>query len=75
MAVQSGLLDGLARPAIAAFRRGLRRAIDAEAPGCVHQMQTEGTLDAAGQQALSAVLTRYAGTVAAAHATPPGAPA
>ena len=32
MAVQSGLLDGLARPAIAAFRLGLRQAIDTERP-------------------------------------------
>ena len=75
MAVQSGLLDGLARPAIAAFRLGLRQAIDTQAAASVHQMEADGTLDAPGKQALSEVLKRYAGTVAAAHATPPGTPA
>jgi F-type H+/Na+-transporting ATPase subunit alpha len=75
MAVQSGLLDALARPAIAVFRLGLRQAIDTDAQASVHQMQTAGTLDTTGEQALSAVLKRYAGTVAAAHAMPPGKPA
>jgi len=74
MAVQSGLLDGLARPAIAAFRLGLRQAIDAEAAASVKQMDAGGTLDAAGKQALSEVLKRYAATVAATHAAKPAAP-
>ena len=72
MAVQSGLLDELARPAIAAFRLGLRQAIDSEASASVHQMQTAGTLDTAGEQALSEVLKRYAGIVAAALARAAG---
>ena len=74
MAVQSGLLDGLARPVIAAFRLGLRQTIDTEAAASVHQMEAGGTLDLPGKQALSEVLKQYAGAVAAAHATPPGAP-
>ena len=73
-AVQSGLLDGLAGPAIAAFRLGLRQAIDTEAADSVQQMAAGGTLDAPGKQALLEVLQRYGGTVAAAHATSPGAP-
>ncbi len=71
MAVQSGLLDGMARPAIADFRLGLREAIDTGASSGVDQMQKVGTLDAAGSQALAAVLNSYAARVAAAHPTTP----
>ena len=60
-AVQSGLLDGMAKPAIAAFRLGLPQAIDTEAAASVQQMQS-GTLDAPGAQALTAALKRYAAT-------------
>ena len=74
MAVQSGLLDGLGKPAIAAFRLGLREVIDTEAAASVHQMETAGTLDAAGQQAMSDVLKRYAPTIATAFATKPAPP-
>jgi F-type H+-transporting ATPase subunit alpha len=74
MAVQSGLLDRLARPAIAAFRLGLRQAINTEAAASVHQMEAGGTLDAAGKQALSEVLKRYAATVAVTHAVRLAAP-
>jgi F-type H+-transporting ATPase subunit alpha len=70
-AVQSGLLDGLARPAIDAFRAGLRQTIDAEATASVEQMEASGTLDTAGKHVLAAVLKRYADTVAAAHAVEP----
>lgn len=66
MAVQAGLLDALPLPAIAAFRLGLRQAIDVGAVASVHQMQTAGTLDADGSAALLTVLTTYAETVAAA---------
>jgi F-type H+-transporting ATPase subunit alpha len=71
MAVQSGLLDGLARPAIAAFRAGLRQAIDAEAAASVKQMEAGGTLDATSKQALSEVLKRYAATFPAKPAAAP----
>ncbi len=63
-AVQSGLLDGWTKPAIAAFRLGLRQAIDTDAAASVGQMQTAGTLDAAGQKGLSDALQRYAALVA-----------
>jgi F-type H+/Na+-transporting ATPase subunit alpha len=73
MAVQSGLLDGMALPAIAAFRLGLRQAIDTAAAASVHQMETAGTLDASGKQQLSNALKQYAGAVATAHASKPAA--
>jgi len=66
MAVQAGLLDSLPLPAVAAFRLGLRQAIDTGAPASVQQMQTAGTLDAEGGAALSKVLQTYAEAVAAA---------
>lgn len=65
-AVQAGLLDSLPLSAIAAFRLGLRQAIDTGAPASVQQMQTAGTLDAEGSAALSKVLQTYAEAVAAA---------
>ena len=74
MAVQQGLLDGLALPAVAAFRLGLRQAIDTQAAASVQQMQATGTLDAAGKQALTEVLQHYAATFAAAPAATPAAP-
>ena len=74
MAVQSGLLDGLARPTIAAFRLGLRAAIDTEAAASVHQMETTGTLDVGGRHALSEVLKRYAATLATSIDATPAPP-
>ena len=71
VAVQSGLLDGMARPAIAAFRLGLRAAIDSGAATSVTQMEASGTLDAAGKQALADVLKGYAASIAAAHGPAP----
>ena len=74
MAVQTGLLDGLPLPAIAAFRFGLRQAIETDAAPSIQQIKTTGTLDAAGKQALAEILKRYAATVARAHDAKPAAP-
>ena len=71
MAVQSGLLDGLSEPAIAAFRLGLRQAIDVDAAASVRQMEATGALDAPGKELLAGVLKRYAGAIAAAPPAPP----
>jgi len=75
MAVQSGLLDGMLRPAIAAFRLGLSQAIDTGAASSVKQMQDGGTLDAAGTQVLADVLKHHAEKVTAAHPPAPAATA
>ena len=74
LAVQSGLLDALALPSIAAFRLGLRQVIDTEAAASIQQMEATGTLDAAGKQALTEVLQRYAATFAAAQTDKPAPP-
>jgi F0F1-type ATP synthase alpha subunit len=66
MAVQSGLLDALPMPEVAKFRLGLRQAIDTGAAASVHQIQTQGTLDALGEAGLSEVLATYAATIVAA---------
>ena len=73
LAVQAGLLDALPLPSIAAFRLGLREAIDTQAAPSIQQMQATGTLDAAGTQALLDVLKRYAATFAAAPSAKPAA--
>ncbi len=67
LAVQSGLLDPLPLAAVAAFRNGLREALDRDAAEAVRQMQGTGTLDDAGKQALQEMLRRYAESV-----RPPG---
>ena len=45
LAVQSGLLDPLPLPTVAAFRHGLREALDRDAPDAVRLIQETGTLD------------------------------
>ncbi|CAA7626577.1 F1 sector of membrane-bound ATP synthase, alpha subunit [Candidatus Terasakiella magnetica] len=60
LSVQSGLLDALPLPAVAAFRRGLRDAIDRGAPDAIRQIQETGTLDAAAKQVLRDTLQGYA---------------
>ena len=65
LAVQSGLLDRLAPPAIVNIRRGLHDALDRGAPEAVRQIQETGTLDEAHKQALRQALEHYVGTVAA----------
>jgi len=58
LAVQSGLLDALPLPAVVAFRRGLRDALDAGAPDAVHQVEAGGTLDDGHKQTLLQAVRR-----------------
>lgn len=64
LTVQSGLLDPLAVPLVAAFRRGLGAMLDSEATDVVRQIQESGTLDDIGKQTLRETLRRYAQTLA-----------
>jgi F-type H+-transporting ATPase subunit alpha len=63
LAVQSGLLDPLPLPAIVAFRRGLRDALDHGAADAARLMQETGALDDARKQALLETLKHYVQTV------------
>ena len=63
LAVQSGVLDALPLPAVAAFRHGLHDALDRGAPEAVRAVQETGALDPAARQALDAVLRRHAQAV------------
>jgi len=58
LAVQSGSLDALPLPAVAAFRRGLRDALDAGAAAAVHQVEAGGTLDDEHKQVLLQAVKR-----------------
>ena len=69
LAVQSGLLDHLAPPAIVDIRRGLREALDRGAPHVVQQIQETGALDETHKQVLRDLLERYVRTAV------PGGPA
>jgi F-type H+/Na+-transporting ATPase subunit alpha len=75
MAVQSGLLDAMPVDSVIIFRAGLASAIDAGAADAVRQIQSDGTLNDDGRNALLAALQLYAQTVtpAPATATPPSA--
>ena len=53
LAVQSGLLDPLPLPAVAAFRRGLHDALDQRCPEAVRMIQETGALDEAGEAGAS----------------------
>ncbi len=64
LAVQSGLLDALPLTAVAAFRRGLRDALDRGVPEVVRLIQETGTLDDVGKQALTETLRRHVEAVA-----------
>ena len=69
LAVQSGLLDPLPLPAVAAFRRGLRDALDRGAPDAVRADPGRPARSTTrGKQALLETLQRYAQTVAPARA-------
>ncbi len=72
MAVQSGLLDALALPAVSVFRRGLRDALDAGAPDAVRSIEETGTLGDTQSQALQQALRAYVLTLAPAAATKTG---
>jgi F-type H+/Na+-transporting ATPase subunit alpha len=64
LAVQSGLLDRLPLPVVAAFRRGLGEALDRSAPDAVRLIQDTGTLDEARKAALLETLRHYVQTIA-----------
>jgi len=70
LAVQSGLLDHLALPAIADIRRGLPEALDRGAPDVVRQIQETGTLDETHKRALRELLEHYIGTALPGTPTP-----
>jgi F-type H+-transporting ATPase subunit alpha len=71
MAVQAGLLDALAPPAVADFRRGLTEVIDRGAPEVVRTLLATGRLDDTQRQALLDVLRPCALALASAPANPP----
>lgn len=64
LTAQSGLLDPLAVPLVATFRRDLGAMLDREAPDIVRQIQESGSLDDTGKQTLVDTLRRYAQTLA-----------
>ena len=64
LALQSGLLDALALPAVAAFRLGLRAMLDRDAPGAVRLIQQTGALDEAPKRRLLETLRRHVQTIA-----------
>ncbi len=64
LALQSGLLDALALPAVAAFRLGLRAMLDRDAPGAVRLIQQTGALDEAPKRRLLETLQRHVQTIA-----------
>lgn len=70
LAVQSGLLDQLALPAIVDIRRGLPEALDRGAPDVVRQIQETGTLDETHKRALRELLEHYIGTALSGTPTP-----
>jgi F-type H+-transporting ATPase subunit alpha len=74
LAVQRGLLDPLAAPALPAFRAGLGEALDRGAPDAVRQIQDSGKLDEARKTALAEALKGYVESVILAQpSTPAGA--
>ena len=60
LAVQSGLLDALSLPAVIAFRRDLRDALDRGAPDAVRLIEETGTLDDTRKSTLQETLRSYA---------------
>jgi F-type H+-transporting ATPase subunit alpha len=73
LAVQAGMLDSLAPPAIAAFRLELTEALDQYAPDAVTLIQDSGAVDGARKQSLEAALRQLVASVAEA-APPPADP-
>ena len=63
LAVQSGVLDELPLPAIAAFRQGLRETLDRDINGIVQQIQETGAIAGPGQQAILEALRNYVRTL------------
>jgi F-type H+-transporting ATPase subunit alpha len=63
LAVQSGLLDPLSLPVVAAFRQGLHDALDHGATDAVRLIQETSTLDSARKQELLETLRKYVQTI------------
>ena len=63
LAVQSGLLDALPLPVVVEFRRGLREALDRDAPDAIRSIQETRSLDKVQKQALRTTLQHYVQTV------------
>jgi F-type H+-transporting ATPase subunit alpha len=63
LAVQDGLLDGLAVNAIPAFRKGLAAVLDQHAADAVRQIQDTGMLDEVGTKSVQAALESYTQTL------------
>jgi F-type H+-transporting ATPase subunit alpha len=76
LAVQGGLLDTMPLGTIAAFRLGLRAALDRGAAAEVKAIQATGQLDDAGRTALTATLQAYVDSIMPPPTGPkPGTPA
>jgi F-type H+-transporting ATPase subunit alpha len=69
-ALQSGLLDQLSLPAVAALREGLRDAIDHGVPDVVRLIEESGMLTDARRQALDKALQQYVHGLTSATAAP-----
>ncbi|MFC7694500.1 hypothetical protein ACFQY5_38105 [Paeniroseomonas aquatica] len=67
LAVQSGVLDAMPLPAVAAFRQGLGVALDRTAPEAMRSIETAGTLDDRQKQVLLVALRAHAASVAPAE--------
>jgi len=70
LAVQAGLLDALALPAVADFRSGLAAAIDRGAPEAVRALHVTGAIDVSQRQALLDVMRIHAESLAGATVRP-----
>ncbi len=70
LAVQSGLLDQLPLPLVAAFRLALREALDRGAADAVRLIETTGTLDDANRKLIIETITACLQTVAPQAAAP-----
>ncbi|HKM64160.1 MAG TPA: F0F1 ATP synthase subunit alpha [Acidisphaera sp.] len=68
LAVQSGMLDALPVPDVAAFRRGLGDALDRDAPAAVHMIEQNGTLDEAGKRTVLQALHLHMQAATPSHA-------
>jgi len=69
LAVQSGLLDGMALPLVETFRRGLAEVLDSGAADAVRTIQEQGMLSETTKQSLLETLRQYLQTLASPSAT------
>ncbi len=73
LALQTGLLDPLPLPAVAAFRAGLPAALDADAADVVAAIAATGQIEADAQERLMAALGRHAAALSGGGAPPAAA--